>query len=188
MEFCEKSTLRQAIDNNLYQDMNRVWRYFREVLEGLAHIHEQVAMKPRKHTTINQSIKHFIMTLSILKDNKTLKLSTIKLSSWIFACSFLLSTTYTAADSHSVAWWYFLSRVCFQYVSVQLYLKHLVSFAGHDTQRSETQQHLHWFKWPCQNWWLWLGNDRYYQQSRLPLLLWFCYSYSQCIGVRLQHL
>lgn len=41
MEFCEKSTLRTAIDNCLYQDEERVWRLFREMVEGLAHIHQQ---------------------------------------------------------------------------------------------------------------------------------------------------
>ncbi|KAJ8925528.1 hypothetical protein NQ315_009367 [Exocentrus adspersus] len=41
MEFCEKSTLRIAIDNSLYLDENRVWRLFREIVEGLAHIHQQ---------------------------------------------------------------------------------------------------------------------------------------------------
>ncbi|XP_017783992.1 PREDICTED: eIF-2-alpha kinase GCN2 [Nicrophorus vespilloides] len=41
MEFCDKSTLRTAIDNNLYLDTNRVWRLFREIVEGLAHIHQQ---------------------------------------------------------------------------------------------------------------------------------------------------
>ncbi|XP_074662114.1 eIF-2-alpha kinase GCN2-like [Tubulanus polymorphus] len=41
MEFCEKSTLRQVIDAGLYQDQERVWRLFREIIEGLVHIHEQ---------------------------------------------------------------------------------------------------------------------------------------------------
>ena len=43
MEYCEKSTLRNCIDAGLYQDMNRVWRLFREIIEGLVHIHEQVS-------------------------------------------------------------------------------------------------------------------------------------------------
>lgn len=34
MEFCEKSTLRSAIDNNLYLDEDRLWRLFREIVEG----------------------------------------------------------------------------------------------------------------------------------------------------------
>uniref|UniRef100_A0A182PJE4 non-specific serine/threonine protein kinase n=1 Tax=Anopheles epiroticus TaxID=199890 RepID=A0A182PJE4_9DIPT len=41
MEFCEKSTLRTAIDAGLYQDIDRVWRLFREIVEGLSHIHQQ---------------------------------------------------------------------------------------------------------------------------------------------------
>lgn len=41
MEFCEKSTLRTAIDSGLYEDEERVWRLFREIVEGLAHIHQQ---------------------------------------------------------------------------------------------------------------------------------------------------
>ncbi|XP_053995290.1 eIF-2-alpha kinase GCN2 isoform X3 [Hylaeus anthracinus] len=41
MEFCEKSTLRTAIDAGLYEDQERVWRLFREIVEGLAHIHQQ---------------------------------------------------------------------------------------------------------------------------------------------------
>ncbi|XP_012285402.1 eIF-2-alpha kinase GCN2 [Orussus abietinus] len=41
MEFCEKSTLRTAIDNGLYEDEERMWRLFREMVEGLAHIHQQ---------------------------------------------------------------------------------------------------------------------------------------------------
>lgn len=41
MEFCEKSTLRTAIDEGLCQDESRVWRLFREIVEGLAHIHQQ---------------------------------------------------------------------------------------------------------------------------------------------------
>ena len=44
MEFCEKSTLRNCIDAGLYLDMDRVWRLFRELIEGLAHIHEQVRL------------------------------------------------------------------------------------------------------------------------------------------------
>lgn len=41
MEFCEKSTLRTAIDNSLHRDPSRMWRLFREIIEGLAHIHQQ---------------------------------------------------------------------------------------------------------------------------------------------------
>ena len=41
MEFCDNQTLRSAIDNDLYKDVNRVWRMFREIIEGLLHIHSQ---------------------------------------------------------------------------------------------------------------------------------------------------
>lgn len=41
MEYCEKSTLKICIEKNLYKDVNRVWRLFRELLDALAHIHEQ---------------------------------------------------------------------------------------------------------------------------------------------------
>ncbi|XP_052756420.1 eIF-2-alpha kinase GCN2 isoform X2 [Galleria mellonella] len=41
MEFCEKHTLRQAIDNCLYQEHTRAWRLFREIVEGLAHVHQR---------------------------------------------------------------------------------------------------------------------------------------------------
>lgn len=43
MEYCEKSTLRDTIDHGLHQDQTRLWRLFREILDGLAYIHEQVA-------------------------------------------------------------------------------------------------------------------------------------------------
>ncbi|TRY83546.1 hypothetical protein DNTS_016256 [Danionella cerebrum] len=41
MEYCEKSTLRDTIDQGLHQDVSRLWRLFREILDGLAYIHEQ---------------------------------------------------------------------------------------------------------------------------------------------------
>ncbi|XP_072120701.1 eIF-2-alpha kinase GCN2 isoform X3 [Mobula birostris] len=41
MEYCEKSTLRDTIDRGLYEDTSRLWRLFREILDGLAYIHEQ---------------------------------------------------------------------------------------------------------------------------------------------------
>lgn len=42
MEYCEKSTLRDTIDEGLHKDSSRLWRLFREILDGLAYIHEQV--------------------------------------------------------------------------------------------------------------------------------------------------
>lgn len=41
MEFCDKLTLRNAIDGGLYKDADRMWRLFREIIEGLVHIHQQ---------------------------------------------------------------------------------------------------------------------------------------------------
>ena len=32
---------RTAIDDNLYQNTERLWRFFREIAEGLSHIHQQ---------------------------------------------------------------------------------------------------------------------------------------------------
>ena len=45
MEYCEKSTLRDTIDHGLHQDNSRLWRLFREILDGLAYIHEQVCVR-----------------------------------------------------------------------------------------------------------------------------------------------
>ncbi|XP_014553900.1 hypothetical protein COCVIDRAFT_106435 [Bipolaris victoriae FI3] len=39
MEFCEKRTLRDLIRGGLYDDPEEYWRLFRQILEGLAHIH-----------------------------------------------------------------------------------------------------------------------------------------------------
>lgn len=39
MEFCEKQTLRDLIRRGLYDDPEEYWRLFRQILEGLSHIH-----------------------------------------------------------------------------------------------------------------------------------------------------
>ncbi|KAL7625503.1 eukaryotic translation initiation factor 2-alpha kinase [Parahypoxylon ruwenzoriense] len=39
MEYCEKRTLRDLIQRNLWKETDEVWRLFRQILEGLAHIH-----------------------------------------------------------------------------------------------------------------------------------------------------
>ncbi|EAW12583.1 putative protein kinase (Gcn2) [Aspergillus clavatus NRRL 1] len=39
MEYCEKHTLRDLIRNGLYDDIDRTWRLFRQILDGLSHIH-----------------------------------------------------------------------------------------------------------------------------------------------------
>lgn len=41
MEFCEKSTIRTAIDECLFKEKERLWKLFREIVEGLSHIHQQ---------------------------------------------------------------------------------------------------------------------------------------------------
>eukprot|EP01105_Mastigella_eilhardi_P019642 TRINITY_DN4639_c0_g1_i2.p1 TRINITY_DN4639_c0_g1~~TRINITY_DN4639_c0_g1_i2.p1 ORF type:complete len:1383 (-),score=422.18 TRINITY_DN4639_c0_g1_i2:93-4241(-) len=40
MEFCPKQTLRTAIDNRL-EDPDKIWKIFRQIVEGLKHIHTQ---------------------------------------------------------------------------------------------------------------------------------------------------
>ena len=44
MEYCEKSTLRNAIDEGLYKNQQRIWRLLREIVEGLVHVHSQVSL------------------------------------------------------------------------------------------------------------------------------------------------
>ncbi|KAI6090786.1 serine/threonine-protein kinase gcn2 [Hypoxylon rubiginosum] len=39
MEYCEKKTLRDLIQRHLWKDTEEVWRLFRQILEGLVHIH-----------------------------------------------------------------------------------------------------------------------------------------------------
>ncbi len=39
MEYCERHTLRDLIRKGLYDNPNEVWRLFRQILEGLVHIH-----------------------------------------------------------------------------------------------------------------------------------------------------
>ncbi|KAL6706711.1 eukaryotic translation initiation factor 2-alpha kinase [Coniothyrium glycines] len=39
MEFCEKQTLRDLIRRGLYDDPDEYWRLFRQILEGLEHVH-----------------------------------------------------------------------------------------------------------------------------------------------------
>ncbi|XP_047139265.1 eIF-2-alpha kinase GCN2 isoform X3 [Hydra vulgaris] len=41
MEFCEKQTLNTAIEGGLYKQPERVWKLFREIVEGIAHVHAQ---------------------------------------------------------------------------------------------------------------------------------------------------
>ncbi|KAL3425369.1 hypothetical protein PVAG01_02160 [Phlyctema vagabunda] len=39
MEYCERRTLRDLIKRGLYKENDEIWRLFRQILEGLAHIH-----------------------------------------------------------------------------------------------------------------------------------------------------
>ncbi len=41
MEYCGGKTLKDLIDKGLYQNEEKVWCLFREILQGLNHIHEQ---------------------------------------------------------------------------------------------------------------------------------------------------
>lgn len=44
MEYCENETLRQLIDSgSLHENDDKVWRLFREIVEGLEHIHSKVS-------------------------------------------------------------------------------------------------------------------------------------------------
>ncbi|KAI9683815.1 MAG: hypothetical protein M1829_004149 [Trizodia sp. TS-e1964] len=40
MEYCEKRTLRDLIKNNLHANIEETWKLFRQILEGLSHIHD----------------------------------------------------------------------------------------------------------------------------------------------------
>ncbi|KAH8702544.1 anticodon binding domain of tRNAs-domain-containing protein [Talaromyces proteolyticus] len=39
MEYCEKHTLRDLIHNGLYDDIDQSWRLFRQILDGISHVH-----------------------------------------------------------------------------------------------------------------------------------------------------
>ncbi|KAJ2977747.1 hypothetical protein NUW58_g7715 [Xylaria curta] len=39
MEYCDKRTLRDLIQRNLWKETEEIWRLFRQILEGLVHIH-----------------------------------------------------------------------------------------------------------------------------------------------------
>ncbi|KAH9909752.1 serine/threonine-protein kinase gcn2 [Xylariomycetidae sp. FL2044] len=39
MEYCDKRTLRDLIQRNLWKESDEVWRLFRQIIEGLVHIH-----------------------------------------------------------------------------------------------------------------------------------------------------
>ena len=53
MEYCERETLRQLINSGELQRCDdRVWRLFREIVEGLEHIHSKAscAYRTKSHT------------------------------------------------------------------------------------------------------------------------------------------
>ena len=69
MEFCDGGTLRHAIDKELYKDQRRVWRYFREIVEGLVHVHSQVIYIGVIYTTMflqKRLYPHFLLPNSAL--------------------------------------------------------------------------------------------------------------------------
>ena len=61
MEYCEKSTLRNVIDEGLHQDKDRVWRLFREIVEGLAHIHTQVTSRVARLAKFSLNVFIFVV-------------------------------------------------------------------------------------------------------------------------------
>ena len=42
MEFCGQNTLRNLIEKGLFKFQQKLWRAFREIVEGLAYVHRQV--------------------------------------------------------------------------------------------------------------------------------------------------
>ena len=53
MEYCERETLRQLIDaGDLHSDEDLVWRLFREIVEGLEHIHSKVCAYVHTYTAV----------------------------------------------------------------------------------------------------------------------------------------
>ena len=45
LEYCEKGTLRNLIDEGLHENKEGIWRLFREIVNGLVYIHSQVMHK-----------------------------------------------------------------------------------------------------------------------------------------------
>lgn len=68
MEYCEKSTLRDTIDHGLHWDQNRLWRLFREILDGLAYIHQQVSYNS----------KHPVLTMFFLASTTSIRSMLVK--------------------------------------------------------------------------------------------------------------
>uniref|UniRef100_G3TYN2 eIF-2-alpha kinase GCN2 n=1 Tax=Loxodonta africana TaxID=9785 RepID=G3TYN2_LOXAF len=71
MEYCEKSTLRDTIDQGLYQDTTRLWRLFREILDGLAYIHEKPCIGGlTKLTNFSTQKEHYYNHFGFSADGK----------------------------------------------------------------------------------------------------------------------
>ena len=62
MEYCEKSTLRDMINEGVYMSGEKVGRHFREIVEGLAHVHSQVS----DFFVINVCVKGFQLSFTAL--------------------------------------------------------------------------------------------------------------------------
>jgi translation initiation factor 2-alpha kinase 4 len=62
MEFCEKQTLRDLIRRGLYDEPDEYWRLFRQMLEGLAHIHG--------HGIIHRDLKPDNIFIDVAKNPK----------------------------------------------------------------------------------------------------------------------
>ena len=45
LEYCEKGTLRNLIDEGLHENKEGIWRLFREIVNGLVYIHSRVMHK-----------------------------------------------------------------------------------------------------------------------------------------------
>lgn len=83
MEYCEKSTLRNLIDEGLHQDKDRVWRLFREIVEGLAHIHTQVILTLKELR--NFKSWSFLIRFNLLHPQPSLSLDGLLVSLWCFS-------------------------------------------------------------------------------------------------------
>ncbi|KAF2652136.1 kinase-like protein [Lophiostoma macrostomum CBS 122681] len=62
MEFCEKQTLRDLIRKGLYEEPEEYWRLFRQMLEGLAHVHS--------HGIIHRDLKPDNVFIDVAKTPK----------------------------------------------------------------------------------------------------------------------
>ena len=152
MEYCENQTLRQLIDSGeLVSSPDHVWRLFREVVEGLEHIHSKVSPIPIHHVFIPiplccshrcmynthklqmlilaNFIPSFIQTL-ILANSIPSFIQTLILSN--FMCSFIQTLILSNFMRSSI-----------QTVQLEGYL-HTFNplYTGHDPQGPQAGQHI----------------------------------------------